>query len=129
MRKNGSRVKGEGPTYRERLKGRVSCRECGELMTAGYLTSHMMTQHGRVVETQWRCRSPAAGARLRTFRMKFPVKGGPQSCPVEGCSRRVATRTEMRVHLMHRHVLNTVVILEEGNVPHPWCARCDIMVP
>ena len=35
----------------------------------------------------------------------------------------------MRVHFLHRHVLNTVVILEEGNLPHPWCARCDMLVP
>ena len=35
----------------------------------------------------------------------------------------------MRVHFVHRHVLNTVVVLEEGNFPHPRCARCDIQVP
>ena len=49
----GRRVMGEGPTYRERLKGQVSFRECGELMAEGYLTSLMMTQHGRVADT-WR---------------------------------------------------------------------------
>ena len=47
----GRRIIGEGPTYRERLKGRVSYRECGDLMAEGSLTSHMMTQHGRVAET------------------------------------------------------------------------------
>ena len=35
----------------------------------------------------------------------------------------------MRVHFLHWHVLDTVVILEEGNSPHPQCARCDILVP
>ena len=30
---------------------------------------------------------------------------------------------------MHRHVLDTMVMLEEGNSPHPWCARCDMQVP
>ena len=44
----GRRITGEVPTYRERLKGRVSCRECGEMMVAGSLASHLMTQHGRV---------------------------------------------------------------------------------
>ena len=44
----GSRITGEGPTYRALLKGRVSCRECGELMVVVSLASHMMTQHGRV---------------------------------------------------------------------------------
>ena len=35
----------------------------------------------------------------------------------------------MRVHLVHRHVLDTVVMLEEGNFPYPRCARCDMQVP
>ena len=35
----------------------------------------------------------------------------------------------MRVHFVHRHVQDTVVMLEEGNLPHPWCARCDMQVP
>ena len=47
-----SRVTGEGPTYRERLKGQVSYGECGALMAAGSLTSHLMTQHRRVAETR-----------------------------------------------------------------------------
>ena len=35
----------------------------------------------------------------------------------------------MWVHFVHRHVLDTVVILEEGNFHHPRCTRCDMMVP
>ena len=34
----------------------------------------------------------------------------------------------MRVHFVHRHVHNTVVILEEGNLPLPRCPRCDLQV-
>ena len=34
----------------------------------------------------------------------------------------------MRVHLVHRHVLDTMVILEEGNFPHQRCDRCDMQV-
>ena len=29
---------------------------------------------------------------------------------------------------MHRHVYDTVVILEEGNLPLPRCPRCDLQV-
>ena len=29
----------------------------------------------------------------------------------------------------HRHVLDTMVMLEEGNSPHPRYARCDMQVP
>ena len=35
----------------------------------------------------------------------------------------------MWVHFLHPHVLDTVVILEEGNSPHPQCARCNMLVP
>ena len=35
----------------------------------------------------------------------------------------------MRFHFLHRHVLDTVVILEEGNLPHLGCPRCDMLVP
>ena len=35
----------------------------------------------------------------------------------------------MQVHLFHWHVRDTVIILEEVNLPHPRCPRCDIMVP
>ena len=42
---------------------------------------------------------------------------------------RLETRTAIRVHFLKRHFLDTVVILEEGNFPHPRCARCDILVP
>ena len=34
----------------------------------------------------------------------------------------------MRVHCVHRHVHDTVVILEEGNLPLPRCPRCDLQV-
>ena len=42
------RVRRGGATYRERLKGQVACGKCRELLAAGSLSSHMMTQHGRV---------------------------------------------------------------------------------
>ena len=35
----------------------------------------------------------------------------------------------MWVHFLHQNVLDTVVILEEGNLPHPWCTQCDMLVP
>ena len=41
--------------------------------------------------------------------------------PTEDKIEWAATRTAMRVHFLHRHVLDTVVILEEGNLPHPRC--------
>ena len=95
----------------------------------GSMASHMMTQHGWVAEERRICRIPYTGDKPRTYQMTFLAKVGPQSCPVEGCPGQAATRTTMRLHFLHRHVLDTVEILEEGNTPHPRCTQCDIMVP
>ena len=48
---------------------------------------------------------------------------------MEVCPGRVATRTALWDHFLHRHVLNTVFILEEGNLHHPRCARCEMLLP
>ena len=34
----------------------------------------------------------------------------------------------MRVHFWRRHVQDAVIILEEGNIPHPMCPQCDMLV-
>ena len=58
---------------------------------------------------------------------RFP-KGGAKACTVEGCPGRVRTRTAMRVHFWRRHMQEIIIILEEGNLPHPRCANCDMFV-
>ena len=35
----------------------------------------------------------------------------------------------MRVHFLHQHVRYTVIILEEGNLPHPRFPRCNMQMP
>ena len=52
-----------------------------------------------------------------------------QEFSVKGCRERSTIRTSMRVQFLHRHVRDTVIILEEGNHPHPRCLRCDMLVP
>ena len=61
--------------------------------------------------------------------MEFPTRAGPKPCPVEGCSGWALTRTAMRVHFWYRHVRDTVVILEQGNLTYPRCPLCDMLVP
>ena len=45
--------------------------------------------------------------------MSFPAKRGLRRCPVEGCPGKLAMKTAMGVHFVHRHVVDTVVMLEE----------------
>ena len=35
----------------------------------------------------------------------------------------------IRIYFLHRHLRYTMFILEEGNLPIPWCPCCDIQVP
>ena len=41
------RAMGVGPSYMERLKGKVACGECGYMLAARSLSSHMMPHHRR----------------------------------------------------------------------------------
>ena len=50
-------------------------------------------------------------------------------CPVEGCWGWVTIRTNLWVYFVHRHVQDTLVILEEGKRPHPQCNKYDMFVP
>ena len=102
--------------------------EYGELLAFGSMSSHLMTRHGKAAGRQ-RLWTPQTESRAKTYRMFFLTKGGPRRCPVEGFLGTLATRTAMRVHFVRRHVHDTVVMLEEGNFPHPRSARCDMQVP
>ena len=37
-------------------------------------------------------------------------------------------RMAIHMHFCHRHVWDTVVILEEGNLPHRRCPLCNMLV-
>ena len=65
----------------------------------------------------------------RTYRMAVTTNARTRHFPVEGFSGQTTTWTSMRVHFWHRHVQDTVVILEEGNLPHTRCSLCNILVP
>ena len=96
-------------------------KECGEYMALGSMMGHMRTQHGRAEEERRSWAAFPLGEEMQTYRMAFLTAGGLRSCLVEGCPVRAATMTAMQVHFMHRNVQDTVVILEEGILPHPRC--------
>ena len=90
-------------------------------MALGLMMGHMRTQHGRAEEERRSWAAFPLGEEMQTYRMAFLTAGGLRSCLVEGCPVRAATMTAMQVHFMHRNVQDTVVILEEGILPHPRC--------
>ena len=99
----GRKMTREGPTYREKLKERVECGDCGKEMAAGSLEAHQMLQHGNSKEEKWRWTDAATGGgggggEPNTYRIEFPTKGGTREFPVEGCPGRAGMWTAMRVY-------------------------------
>ena len=56
--------------------------------------------------------------------MNFPARDDRRQCPVEGCPGVSATQAAMRVHFVNRHVHDTMVILEEDNLPRTPLSLC-----
>ena len=99
-------------------------------MAAGSLASHRITQYGKAKADKWSWnKSATGGGETQTYRIEFPTKGVTKGCPVEGCPGRAGTWTAMRIHFCLRHFRDIVIILEEVNLPHPRCSRCDMLVP
>ena len=78
------RLTGVGKTYTKRQRERVACRECGTLIAAGSMSSHMMTRHGKAA-TRRHLWDPQTNGGPRLYKIIFPTKDGRRRCPVEGC--------------------------------------------
>ena len=83
----GRKMTGEGPTYQERQKEWVQCRECGKEMVAGSLASHRVTQHEQEEEERWRWEASATGGEPQTYWMAFPPQGRDAELPSGGLTR------------------------------------------
>ena len=53
----------------------------------------------------------------------------PIYCPVEGFPRRDTSSPNLWLYFMHQHTEDTIIILNEGTAPHPWCKQWDVFVP
>ena len=99
-------------------------------MELGLLAVYPQTQHRKETGGRHHQGTTAPRGEPRTYKMTFPTAGGgPRNFPVERCRGRVETRTTMQVHFLNRHVRYTVIMLGEGNLPHPQCPWCNILVP
>ena len=99
------RMTGEGLTYRERQRVRLQCLDFGEDMAESLLGVYRHTHSGVDSEGRRQWETPQPDIEPQTYWMSFPTAEGPWECPVEGCGVRAKTRTSMKVHFLHRHVL------------------------
>ena len=88
----------------------VDCGEFGAEFTVASMSDHLYMQHGRSV-------------RARPLPLKFPLHRPKEywlaflqtsmsiDCPVEVCTERETINTNLRLHSMHWHVEDTIVVL------------------
>ena len=69
------------------------------------------------------------GGRATDVSHGFPGQGRPAELPGGGMPRPSSDKDSDAGPFPTRHVLDTVVILEEGNLPHPWFPQCEMIVP
>ena len=122
------RMVGAGISYQDINRVRVQCSECGEEMAMGLMAVHQQTNHKNAEGGGRNWVTTPPGGEPRTYKMYFPTVGWERNCSVEGCQGRSDMRTAIRVHFLHWHVRVTVIILEEGNLPHPWCPWYDMLL-
>ena len=72
---------------------------------------------------------PPPPREAQTYQVYFPKHSPSLQCPVAGCLGGASSRTNLRIHFVHRHVWDTTVILEEGSRPYPRCPQCNMFVP
>ena len=86
-------------------------------LAAGLLVAHRKDQNGTSWGPKWVATPTNPSPRM--YRVSFLWAFESVGCPVEGCGGRKLTRTNLRIHFLNRHMQDMIVIMEEGNRPHP----------
>ena len=134
------RATGEGATSRERSSAKVLYNQCGTKVGRNYFKKHQTTK---------KCLTyvPPTDDRKRVQREKIDVtprrepeqytmsipRGfqGDVQCPVAGChliitGNKPSQRKLIRKHFRDRHIQDSIMIEEEGQLPH--CNRCGLFM-
>ena len=78
------RITGEGQSYREKLRAQVACKERGNMLEVGSLSSNLMTQHGRASGRRREWTNLAAVRVPQVYRVSFPENGDSGNAPWKG---------------------------------------------
>ena len=111
---------GKGPIFLEHQGSRVECPECGVEVAALFLLIHFQSQHRVGGETGVGVSPPpprVPPGESQTYLVSFPKHLSQLRYQVAGCLGGSSSRTNLQIHFAHRHMWDTIVILEEGNRP------------
>ena len=104
------RSTGEGATFHDRRRTRVSCSACGAAVAASSLRHHMEISDG-VIPQQTRVLDVGMGVPT-TYVVSFPRILKLVECPVQVCAERAHSTGQMRENFMNRHFCLKVVVLQ-----------------
>ena len=119
---------GEGTSYRQRKRTQIYFWECGEDMDLGLMAFHLHTQNWNATGGRRHWGTTAPNRDPHTYKMTFLTAGDLRNWPVKECWGEAYMRTAMQVHFYHQHVRDNMIILGEGNSPHPRCPQCNMLV-
>ena len=113
------RVTGGGEMFWERKRTRVTCLECGAIMSASSIQLHMEQSHGVIASQTWGVHMGRGGP--TTYVVSFTSILKSVECPVSGCQEMYHSVGRMRENFMYRHFRSKVAVLQEGSDPPTWC--------
>ena len=99
--------------------GEFGVPECKVELADGSLAAHEQVQNGKESPPQWA--TPPYTPYPRLYRDSFPIATGSIGFVVGGCKGRLTNAHQPSYPLFAPPHGNMVLILEEGNCPHPFC--------
>ena len=137
-------ITGEGLSYRERAREQVQCIRCGAEVRRASVRQHHQSKTCMKAALTYEPPPPVrdrvsaeifvvpVNAEPRQYQTSIP-RGfmGGAACPVGACpyivpANKTSKRGEMRRHFRIRHIEDSIIIEEEGQLPQ--CNRCGLFM-
>jgi len=128
-------ITGEGLTFRQKAREKVTCKLCGTQVGRGALKLHQTRSLCKKAQKDYVAMEPEEidsepelldelFAEPESLEISMPCKGMIKSCPKVGCIYSSDDRRNMRSHFAARHLGDTLTITEDG--PFPQCEFCGL---
>ena len=111
-----------GVSYREQLRRRIPCLECGVEVTDGSMMAHWIRIYGTETEIYWNWLMFSQMEKLPyMYSFRFPKNMTHCPCPLTGLPGSSHTFNGPRDHFNWQHWGDSIIILEEQPYPFPKC--------